>query len=270
MVATNPTDPALDQPYVEDLHEQPPVSYRLTTRPSAFDPRDYLSGASPKKVLPPAFVLSACYDPLDQSQLGACTANAMAGMYATELLLKGLPATLVSRLALYYAERLKEGSVGTDSGAQPRDGLLKFQKDGVGREELWAYDIARFTEAPPVEEEADGPNHRIKAFYRVPGLLGAKAALVANHPVNMAFLCFSGIQRTRNGTIPLPQSGEQPEGGHNVYLRGYQDRADWPGGGYFILRNSWSKRWGIGGDGLIPYAYAGNSQLAFEFWLMQI
>ena len=46
-------------------------------------------------------------------------------------------------------------------------------------------------------------------------------------------------------------------------LIGYQDHADAPGGGFFILRNSWFGMWGMdcpygSGNGTIPYAYISN------------
>lgn len=270
-MAVNPTDPALDVPYEVSLHKEAPRTFKLTVRPSPLDPRDYMSGLAPKKVLPTNLVLPACYDPLDQGRLGSCTANGMAGMYASEQLIGGKQPDLLSRLALYYAERVTEGSVNEDNGAVPRDGLLVLKNNGVGLEQFWPYDITKFTQPPAPEEVADAPNHKIKGFYRVPGLLAAKAALFNKHPVGIAMLVFNGMETTRNGVIPLPSPGEQPLGGHWVYLRGYQDRKDWPGGGYLIIRNSWGANAGNGhGDYLLPYSYAGNSQLVSEYWYIQL
>ena len=43
--------------------------------------------------------------------------------------------------------------------------------------------------------------------------------------------------------------------GHSVVLVGYGRHAAFPGGGYFIVRNSWSG-WGDGGDGYLPFTFA--------------
>jgi hypothetical protein len=49
-------------------------------------------------------------------------------------------------------------------------------------------------------------------------------------------------------------------GGHSMCFVGYQDDANSPGGGYFILRNSWGSGWAPdsphgAGYGTIPYEY---------------
>jgi C1A family cysteine protease len=63
----------------------------------------------------------------------------------------------------------------------------------------------------------------------------------------------------------MPIGGERDVGGHCVCIVGYQDDGantvtETPGGGFFILRNSWGTVWGHdcafgAGYGTIPYAY---------------
>jgi hypothetical protein len=43
--------------------------------------------------------------------------------------------------------------------------------------------------------------------------------------------------------------------GHSVVLVGFHRSAKFPGGGYFIFRNSWSKTWGDAGYGYMPFQY---------------
>lgn len=271
-MAQNPVqDPALDQPYHVDRHDAPPQADKLTTKPSKLDARDYLAESPRGIILPPAYVLSQCAEPYDQGQLGSCTANGMCGMLKTEYLLAGKPPPDPSRLFLYYSEREQEGTVSADAGAQPRDGLLILKNSGVARESLWPYDVSRFTDKPASAAYDDATNDKIRGFYRVPGLIGVKAALFAgHHPVGLGMLVFSGMQRSRNGVIPMPDVGEQPAGGHFLYIRGYQDRSDWPGGGYLVLRNSWGEQAGLSGDFLLPYQFAGNTQLVWEFWMIRL
>jgi C1A family cysteine protease len=258
-------------PYAPDSHPTKLNDYPLTTRPSPLDPRDFLAALPTEVSLPPALTLAKYAAPFDQLPLGSCTANGDAGMYLTELLLAGRPPVIISRLALYYAERVIEGDVGQDNGAVPRDGLLTMQQSGVGREDLWPYDISKFTQSPPQAELDDAPNQKIAAFYRVSGLTGVKAALAGGHPVGIAMLVYRGMQASRNGIIPMPGVNEQPEGGHWLYAIGWQDDATWPGGGYLLLNNSWGATAGDGqGRYMLPYAYAGNTQLVSEFWYIEL
>lgn len=75
----------------------------------------------------------------------------------------------------------------------------------------------------------------------------------------------------RTGGITMPLDGEIASSLHTMVYVGYQDDARWPGGGYFIIRNSWGKEWGRdnyygAGYGVIPYEYIINYALeAFAF-----
>jgi hypothetical protein len=67
-------------------------------------------------------------------------------------------------------------------------------------------------------------------------------------------------ETARTGRITMRIGNEQMNGGHAMCLIGYQDQDDAPGGGFFILRNSWFGQWGTdcpfgSGNGTIPYAY---------------
>lgn len=64
----------------------------------------------------------------------------------------------------------------------------------------------------------------------------------------------------RTGRITLPLNNEEATGGHAMVLVGYQDTDHSPGGGYFIIRNSWGTNWAKDsyygpGYGIIPYKY---------------
>ena len=64
----------------------------------------------------------------------------------------------------------------------------------------------------------------------------------------------------RSGRITMRVGNEAAIGGHAVCLVGYQDNIDSPGGGYFIVRNSWNGLWAMQspygvGYGTIPYQY---------------
>ena len=69
-----------------------------------------------------------------------------------------------------------------------------------------------------------------------------------------------GKHQQGTGKITLPLPGEPPAGGHAWCVVGYMDDASVPGGGYFIVRNSWGPNWAAEspeapGHAMVPYEY---------------
>lgn len=93
---------------------------------------------------------------------------------------------------------------------------------------------------------------------------GAKNALAGGRlmsvtiPVYASWAQNAGVRQTGRITMRL---GEEPAiGGQALCIVGYQDKADYPGGGYFVVRNSAGPAWAWAspfgpGHGTIPYAY---------------
>src|SRR5271157_81551 len=108
--------------------------------------------------LPESVDLRAQCPPVyDQGQLGSCTANAIAGALEFDRIKEGLPDFTPSRLFIYYNERVMEGTVGTDSGAQIRDGIKSVGSVGAPPETDWPYNIAEFAVKPPPKAFTDAP-----------------------------------------------------------------------------------------------------------------
>ena len=61
----------------------------------------------------------------------------------------------ISRLFIYYYERLLEGTVNYDAGAYIRDGIKVVNKKGAPLESLWPYNINRFATKPSTAAYAD-------------------------------------------------------------------------------------------------------------------
>src|ERR1700687_3608448 len=94
--------------------------------PDLPDHRDFLFAAAPAVMaaLPTSVDLSSkCPDVYDQGQIGRCTANAIAGAVQYDEKNSGTLDPVPSRLFIYYNERSMEGTIGSDSGAQIRDGI---------------------------------------------------------------------------------------------------------------------------------------------------
>ena len=85
----------------------------------------------------------------DQGQLGSCTANAIAAAVDFQNHRQDQQWLTPSRLWIYYQERVIEGTVSQDSGAQIRDGMKAVAKLGVCPETDWPYDIGTFADKPP-------------------------------------------------------------------------------------------------------------------------
>jgi hypothetical protein len=244
------------------------VAPRLDAR-DKIDPLEANMGAAAKPITL-AMIADQFRPPrLDQLPLGACTANGTAYQYMIHRLVAGLEPTLVSRLQLYYDERKIEGDIPEDAGADPRDGLKVFNKQGVGAESFWPYDISKFAHQPPAAVYADAPHQKIGAYYRLSSLSTIKHYLAQpkSDPIGLAMLVFDGMERSKNGVIPMPGAQEQPLGGHWLTITGAEDRPDWPGGGYVRLDNSWGMQAGNGkGEYFLPYQYLLNSALCPVKW----
>ena len=204
----------------------------------------------------------------DQGQLGSCTANAIAGAYEFELKRQGED-FMPSRLWIYYQERVIEGTVDQDAGAELRDGL-KVTAAGVCPESDWPYDISTFTGPPPASATADAPRSQDLGYYSiVPGHGSLRACLAAGFPFVFGFSVPQSFE-SLSGSDPLldlPSPTEQFVGGHAVCAVGY----DWTCQRFpvpvFEVRNSWGEGWGDGGYFFMDYRYFDS--LASDLWTIR-
>src|SRR5918911_1464153 len=122
---------------------------RYGWRPDRPDQRDQLYAAPPAAIgsLPPKVDLRQNCPPVyDQGELGSCTANAIGAAIQFEQMKQQLTENFIpSRLFIYYNERVIEGTVDSDSGAQIRDGIKSINKQGACSErDDWPYEIIKF------------------------------------------------------------------------------------------------------------------------------
>ena len=242
--------------------------------PDLPDARDHLYAAPPQYLsnLPAAVDLrDQCPKEIyDQGQLGSCTGNAIAAAFEFALLKQKLTDFMPSRLFIYYNERVIEGTVGSDSGAQIRDGIKSVNKQGVCPESEWPYDITKFTDRPPDSCYQEALRHQVTSYQRVPQLANQlKGCLAHGFPFVFGFTVYDSFESdevAKTGDAPMPVTGEQVLGGHAVLAVGYDNAKQ-----RFIVRNSWGESWGQGGYFTMPYAYLIDRTLAQDFWaIMQI
>lgn len=206
----------------------------------------------------------------DQGNLGSCTGNATAG--AIELLNKrNGKQTDVSRLFIYYYERLLEGTVNYDSGAYIRDGIKAGYTYGAPVENLWPYDISKFRNRPSAQAITDGARRKVTLYQRVADHAGCLDALSNGYPVIIGFTVYSSFEtgtwwmRNGNGIMPYPNtSRESVLGGHAVLIVGYNKTQN-----YYIVRNSWGTDWGQQGYFYMPFSVIQNTRMSSDFWIIK-
>ncbi|MGA2410396.1 MAG: C1 family peptidase [Candidatus Binataceae bacterium] len=224
-----------------------------------------LLGSLPTKV----DMRDRCPAVYDQGQLGSCTANAIGGAIEFDLIKEKAPVFVPSRLFIYYNERVIEGTVDSDSGAQIRDGIKSVASQGAPHEDLWPYDIAKFADKPSPAAYDDALKHKATLYQRLVQVLNQlKGCLAAGNPFAFGFTVYESFESqevANTGVVPMPGPNEQVVGGHAVLAVGYDDSEQ-----RFIVRNSWGPGWGLKGYFTIPYTYLIDQNLASDFWTIKI
>jgi C1A family cysteine protease len=207
----------------------------------------------------------------DQGQLGSCTGNAIAGAYEFDEIKQKLSNPFTpSRLFIYYNERVMEGTVATDAGAQIRDGIKSIAKQGVCPEPMWPYNVAKFAAKPPLACFQTALHNRAVLYRRVPrDLTQMRACLAEGYPWVFGVTVYDSFESqaaANTGDIPLPNvATENVLGGHAILAVGYDDNRH-----VFRFRNSWGTGWGKKGYGTIPYSYLLDSNLSDDFWTVRL
>ncbi len=240
--------------------------------PDLPDQRDHLYAAPAPMLaaLPPSADLRPQCPPVyDQGQLGSCTANAIGAAVEFDRLKQKLKDFVPSRLFIYYNERVIEGTVKSDSGAQIRDGIKTVANEGACPETDWPYVISKFAQKPPAKAYADAKLDRAISYQRLvqtPSQM--KGCLASGYPFVFGFTVYESFespQVAKTGHAPMPAPGEQQIGGHAVMAVGYDDAQQ-----TLLVRNSWGAGWGMRGYFTLPYAYIAQASLAADFWTIRL
>jgi len=215
---------------------------------------------------------------LDQGSLGACVANAFAGI--TQCLVGTTP----SRLYLYFNARVATGNSPTDdTGLDLCQALPILKLYGLPSELIWNYtNLSKFSTFPPWSVYKSSSITTKSIIYTsipqtdvaIMSSINAKAPILFGMNLYQSFMT-NAVAET--GIIPSPNTEkEQLEGGHCVSIVGWTVYNNTE---YYIIRNSWGTNWGNtgaithqpnngknGGFAYIPKTYVLNPSLAFEFY----
>jgi C1A family cysteine protease len=221
--------------------------------------------AKPKTLPKEVDLRPNCPPVYDQGDLGSCTANAIGGAIEFDQIKQGIKEFTPSRLFIYYNERVIEGSIGEDAGAQIRDGIKSVNEAGVPPESLWPYNESKFTDKPDESAYTEALLHQTIDYGRVgQSKKSLQQVLAAGYPIIFGFSVYESFRDIgSDGIQKLPRPTEMLEGGHAVLMVGYtMIRKIF----YWIVRNSWNTDWGKLGYWFMPEKYATNPDLADDFW----
>lgn len=202
----------------------------------------------------------------DQADLGSCTANAGGGLAQFLMMKLGKYVYRPSRLAIYYWERVLEGTVNEDSGASLRDCMKVMCGTGVPAEHMWAYDTSKFTVKPTKAVYDFAVQHKVSQYLRLDNrnVSELKHCIASGYPFIFGFSVYESFESdevANTGVMPMPGRHESMLGGHAVMGVGYNDDEK-----MFYVRNSWGEKWGIKGYFKMPYAFISDTDLADDFW----
>lgn len=232
------------------------------------DHRDYKFACRPRVLrnLPDAVQILTLPPVFDQGQLGSCTANAV-NLVFEYAQMQETPEThfTSSRLFTYYNERVLEGTVDYDSGAEMRDAIKAVVKYGVCPEADWPYDIDRFTEKPPAPLYDFALKNQGLVYSAVEqSLCQMQGVLATGFPFILGFTVYESFEEIGpDGIMPMPGPNEGVLGGHAVVACGYDNATR-----RFTIRNSWGKGWGHEGNFYMPYEFMVSDNVA-DCWVLQ-
>ncbi len=222
--------------------------------------------------LPPSVNHAAQMSPgRQQGSRGTCVSFAMTAVHEYYERLNSGGVQDYSEQFLYHETKLIDGNPGTCGTWQVKAAQV-LGNLGQCREQVWAYNgkpPCNNNGTEPGAARPDAAKHKLATVILDPrNVTAIKTALfngcVVGFSIPVYNSWFQSSETARTGRITMRIGSEPANGGHAMCLIGYQDDGRSPGGGYFILRNSWFGAWGAqcpygSGNGTIPYAYISST-----------
>jgi C1A family cysteine protease len=203
---------------------------------------------------------------------GTCVSFTLTALNEYVLRRRGLIRDL-SEQHLYYEIKLVDGAPNA-CGTWQVKAVNALRMRGECREHIWPYNAnppCNNHGVRPAQARPDGLNYRLETI-PVPtrSVAAYKSHLAQGRPVTLSIPVwrswYQSAETRRSGRVTMRVGNEPSVGGHAVLLVGYQDSNTSPGGGYFIVRNSWGPGWAYQsayqpGYGTIPYQYIANEAM---------
>lgn len=204
----------------------------------------------------------------DQKNRGTCVAHACA---AVREYLLGPDASTTADLSeqyLYWACKAQDNWAG--EGTWIKVGMAVLQEQGICPEPVWPYNPQKVAGNEGQGPAPAGAAEAAAAYKITRGELlqarwvdSMKDTLATGRPVAFAVPVYrywltEPVRTT--GDVRMPLSNEPSIGGHAMTIVGYQDDPSVPGGGFFMIRNSWGETWAHASE-----LGAGYARLPYEF-----
>ncbi len=197
-----------------------------------------------------------------QADLGSCTSNALLAAFLVQMAKNKQSQQDLSRLFLYYEQRVRDGTVGRDCGSSLYSGVEVLKNLGVCADNDWQYIPPKFREKPPQKAYHEALRRMVvDAGPVVQDVRNIKQCLIDGNPVVFGFMVFANFS---GPDVPDPSGRKM--GGHAAMIFGFDDNKM---GGCFMARNSWGDKWGDRGNFYIKYSYLMNRDLAGDFWTIR-
>lgn len=206
----------------------------------------------------------------DQGYRGTCVAHAALAVVEHYDGTQGAYKDM-SEQFLYWNCKQNDGHP-NEEGTYLGVALPLLERDGCCLESTWPYNPNPTGNEgqgpPPSGAQAEALQYKVSPNNQLPPTavqvlkneLTRQRCVAFDIPVFNSWYQSSEVARTGDITMPIPN--EQPAGGHAMCLVGYVDLSEEesPGGGKFLLRNSWGTAWAYQsqyqpGYGTIPYGY---------------
>ena len=212
--------------------------------------------------------LSKYLPPKDnQTTLGSCTGFGLAhGVYASLKKAYG-KSPIFSPLFIYYNERMKEGNIYEDSGAQIMTGILTLKEFGAATECKWPYKTEKFAIKPSAEAYEDALKHTVINAYRVNNRDGVsiKRANSAGYCVVFGMLLGEEFEMLNKNQYVYHgrKSSRDLIGGHCTIQYGYNKNGD------YLCRNQWDEKvWGNKNDFIVVKAVMESKDVS-DCWVIE-
>jgi hypothetical protein len=225
---------------------------------------------------------SLCLPVRDQGRLGKCTGMAWSGLRAAAAAKWHIDTNTTPDLGdaisgsfIYDMERRYTMTPPTwpqDSGADMRAGGLVLSKYGAAPDRYYP-ETERADAPPPSQDALDAAlYYGVSTFFRLQGpgatlVSSGLACLDEGWPFVIAILVEEPFERIgSDGRVPGPNPNSAILGGHAVLVVGDFVDNSFPGGGCWIVQNSWGTGYGDGGYCYIPFAYMTTQHRQYGYY----
>ena len=214
-------------------------------------------------------LIAKCPPIRNQHDRGTCVAFATVGFLEFHLNNVAKPAKRFSEQFVYWGCKNDDGMRNTEGTfVSTARRVLKERGSCLGK--TWKYNPLPIPHKESQGPPPDGAEDEAKQFVFSAKAVAAKnpdrirEQLDAGKPVVLSVKTFpSWDYPTTNdtGEITMPIPGEKSDGGHAICVVGYELNSRFPGGGAFIIRNSWGTTWAKPNSRFQP----GYGTLFFEY-----